>query len=202
MLATALGTACSGGGANRDVLPRATEPREVVAPRAEPTSTTPGTRATTPKVPRPGLGGVRPPPVLDRGSDHLAITKSLLMYARWLDAHDPDQALLVGAYQHGTALARSIAADWATMRRRGWRIIEIDRAPLDFFVLSETGSIVSYRVVEHLASRDLVDLQGRSMRRDRARDETYLISAIRITPGAPWRLLDVERKGPPIEVQL
>ena len=204
MLATALGTACGGVGANKEVHPSATEPRVVAAPRAVSASTsgTPITTATTAPARRAGADGVRPPPGLDRGSDHLAITKSLLGYARWLDAHAPDQALLTGAYQGGSAMARSIAADWTTMRRLRVRIIEIDRAPLDFFVVSESNSIVSYRVVEHLAYRDLVDLRGRAVRHDGARDETYLISAIQITPGAPWRLLDVVRKGPPIEVQL
>ena len=201
VLVAALGTACGGEGANKEVHPRATEPRQVTAPRPIASSTT-TTSTTKPPVRSADESGVRPPPVIDHGTDHVAITRSLLIYARWLDAHDPDQALLTRAYQQGSAMARSVASDWVTMRRKHWRIIEIDRSPFGFTVLSETSALVSYRMVEHLAYRDLIDVNGRAFRHDGPRDETYLISVIQIVPGASWRLLDIVRKGPPIEVQL
>lgn len=203
MLVAALGTACGGGGTNKDVHPRATEPRRVVASRPATTTTRGAWTTTTVLRARSALfDGVPPPPVLDRGTDHVAITRSLLAYGRWLEWHHPDPSLVTRAYAPGGELADRVARKVTRLLREGKRIVEVDRAPYEFVVVSEKPDLVSYRVVEHLARRELVDLHGRVLAHDNARDEHYLIVVMQITADSPWRLIVVERQGLPIEVQL
>jgi hypothetical protein len=88
------------------------------------------------------------------------------------------------------------------MQRVRERIEEVDGAPLDFVVVSARPTVVSFRVTEHLTRRDVVDLRGHTLRRVSPRTEHYVVIITRFTIHAPWRLLVIERQGPPIEVQL
>ncbi len=206
LLVTALGTACGGGGTNKDVHPRATEPRRGTAPRPESITTAPAVTGMTgpPSVVSAGFGfdDVSPPRVVDRGRDLFAIAGSLLLYGRWLDQHRPDPVLTTHAYLVGSSMARDVAADLARSRRARVRVVEVDDRPFQFRTLSALANVFSLELTEHLAQRERVSLQGRVLDRVGRATESYLIVVKRFGPGFPWRLMDVERKGRPIEVQL
>ena len=88
------------------------------------------------------------------------------------------------------------------MRRVRKRVRRSIAAPLDFVVVSELTNVVSFRVTEHLARRDVVDLAGHTIRHAGPATEHYVVIIMRPEPDSAWRLLTVERRGPPIEVQL
>jgi len=146
--------------------------------------------------------GVTAPAVLDRGADHARIARSLAEYGRWLEWHDPDPALVERAYAPNSALARNMVKGVNEMRRRHQRVEEVDSVPLDFAVVSELPNVVSFRVTEHLARRDVVATSGRALRHSGAATEHYVVLMMRFSSDAPWRLLVVERQGAPIEVEL
>ena len=143
-----------------------------------------------------------PPKILDRGSDHVAIARSLLLYGRWLAWHHPDPALVARAYQVGSPPGRLVASAVTRLRRIGSHIVEVDREPLAFAILSTTRNAVSFRLTEHLAHREVIAASGRVVARDASRTEHYVISIMRFASDAPWRLNLVEKQPPAVEVQL
>jgi hypothetical protein len=175
--------------------------RLIASPAGSTTSTAP-----RPNRPRPTISstsdGVAPPSVLDRGTDHVAIARSLALYGRWLEWHDPDPRLVDRAYAPGSAFARDMSRTVTEMTRLRERIEEVDRAPLGFVVVSERANVVSFRLTEQLASRDLVRVDGRPLRHAGPATEHYVVIVTRVAADAPWRLLVIERQSPPIEVQL
>jgi hypothetical protein len=171
-------------------------PRRAVAPTSQPTTTVHSRSATA------FSDGVRPPVVIDRGVDRVAIARSLAAYGRWLEWHDPDPALVERAYAPRSGLARSMAKAAAEMRLWHERIQEVDRAPLDFEIVSDLENVVSFRVTERLVRRDIVDTKGRTLRHAGPATEHYLVLVTRAASDAPWRLLVVEAQDPPIEVRL
>jgi hypothetical protein len=150
----------------------------------------------------PSGDGSAAPKVVDRGAGSVAIARSLLLYGRWLEWHDPDPALVQRAYAAGSPPARVVDHDVVMLRRTGRRLIEVDRAPLDLTIISATPNVVSFRLTEQLAHRELVDANGRVIGRNPATTEHYLISIMRFAPDAPWRVNLVQLQGPKIEVQL
>jgi hypothetical protein len=200
VLVFVLGAACGGGGGEKTTGRRRAAERSRVT-TARPGSTT-TTRTTLPPAAQFAADGVSPPAVLDRGTDSVAVARSLAEYGRWLEWHDPDPALVDRAYASGSELARNLARTVVEMRRIRKRVQEVDRAPLDFVVVSELANVVSFRVTERLARRDVVDLAGHVLRHTGPAIERYLVIMTRPETDAGWRLLTVERRGPPIEVQL
>jgi hypothetical protein len=142
------------------------------------------------------------PRIIDRGSDHVAIARSLLDYGRWLEWHHPDAALVTRAYARGSKLAHGIAADVTAMVGANERITEVDRAPIRFVVLSRLANVVSFRTTEQLERRQVIDLRGRVLQQVGAATEHYAVSIMRFRSDAPWRLNYVKRERPPVEVQL
>ena len=149
---------------------------------------------TTRPVPRP--------PTEDRGSNYVAIARSLVLYGRRLETNCPDAALVNRAYAPGSALARGMAAVCHAMHREQRYIVEVDREPLQLSVVSAQRNVVSFRLVEHLARRELVDRRGRVIQRRGPATETYVVSMLRFSARDPWRLNDVHRLGPRVEVRL
>ncbi len=201
MLVFALGAACGGGGGEKTTgRARAAERGRVTT--ARPGSTTTPSTDTGKPVARPASDGVSPPAVVDRGTDSVAVARSLAEYGRWLEWHDPDPALVDRAYTSGSELANNMVRTVVEMRRVRKRVQEVDRAPLDFVVVSELANVVSFRVTERLARRDVVDLAGHTLRHAGPAIERYVVIMMRPETDAAWRLLTVERRGPPIEVRL
>jgi hypothetical protein len=123
-------------------------------------------------------------------------------YGRWLEWHDPDPALVNRAYAPESALARSMAKAAAEMGLWHERVEEVDRAPLDFEIVSELENVVSFRVTERLVRRDIVDASGRTLRHAGPATEHYVVLVTRASSDAPWRLLVVQHRDPPVEVRL
>jgi hypothetical protein len=199
LLVFALGTACGGGGGESSVRrPRAiSSPRVTGAPRSQ------STASSSPRSSRSTVSdGIAPPAVTDRGAGRIVVVRSLVEYGRWLEWHDPDSALVDRAYAARSALAESMVRGVNEMRLVHKRVVEVDRAPLDFAIVSELANVVSFRVTEHLERRDVVDTRGRTLRHAGPATEHYVIIIMRFASDAPWRLLAVELQGPPIEVQL
>ena len=203
VLLVTMGAACGGGGeattlanAHARSAPRS-RPRPPAATRVASTAgaTTSSTSAPAP----PPVSDA--PAVVDRGSDHVAIARSLLEYGRWLEQH-PDRGDVERAYAPGSPLAAAMAGELTRLRHRGRYLVERDREPFGFEELSALPEVVSFRVTEQLASRELVTTGGQVVRRDPPGTERYVVSIMRFAPGAPWRLNLVELQGPPIEVQL
>jgi hypothetical protein len=151
----------------------------------------------------PKSAAFRPaPPVIDRGRDFVAITRSLVLYVRWLEWHHPDPSLVTRVYQVGSPPERVASKHVTELRRVGAHIVEADAAPFELAVISVTPNVVSLRLTEHLSHRELVAANGRVLARDKARVEQYAVSIARANGAAPWRVNLVERKPPRIEVQL
>jgi hypothetical protein len=184
VLLAVVGTACGGG----------ERVHATAGPRAQPVVARDGPSHPAPGLPRPG--------VVDRGTDVAGVARSLLLFGRWLAWRDPDPALVARAYQPGSPPARIAARDVAELRRTGARIVEVDRAPLELVIISRTPNVVSFRLTEHLAHRELIAASGRVLRSDAARTERYVVSIMRSRREAPWRLNLFERAAPKIEVQL
>ena len=75
MLLAAMGTACGGGATHHSTSPVITAVHRV---------------ASAP------VKAVAPPAIIDRGGDHVAIARSLLLFGRWLEWHPPDPASVAG----------------------------------------------------------------------------------------------------------
>ena len=125
-----------------------------------------------------------------------------MLYGRWLVGYHPDPALVDRAYHAGSPPGRVVSRAVTRLRRMGSHLVEVDRAPFEFAVISATENVVSFRLTEHLAYRELVAASGRVVARDSARTEHYVISILRFASDAPWRLNLVEKQPPRVEVQL
>ena len=182
--------ACSGGAAGR-------------AARADHSSATSSSSAPSTTAPSTWpYDRVQPPHVIEYGEDVGASVRSLLAYGAWLAAHHPDPALIELAYAPGSPPFNVMQREVAELRRRRERLVEIDRAPFGVEIISLDPNVVSFRLTEHLAHRDVVDSKGRMISGEPAATEHYLVSMVRSFSDQPWRLNLVERERPKIEVQL
>lgn len=145
---------------------------------------------------------VAAPDVIDRGTDYAAIAGSLLVFGRWLEGRNPDPALVERAYQLDSAPGRFVVSQLKGLRRIGARVVEVDRKPFRTTTTSIAANVVTLRLTEYLAHRELVDAHGHVLARDPARTEYYEISIRRATAADAWRLNVVDARPADIEVQL
>ena len=194
----AIGTACGGGGGVKPAAhDRTSQTRRPAAPGAVPAPST-SARPVRAEPPR----ALPAPIVIDHGTDYPAIAGSLLVFGRWLEGRNPDPALVERAYQLDSAPGRFVASQLEGLRRVGARVVEVDRRPFRFTTTSITGNVVTLRLTEYLAHRELVDAHGRVLRRDPTRTEYYEVSIRRTTAAAAWLLNMVDARPADIEVQL
>ena len=183
MLLAAMGTACGGGAGTSSTLAGSTAPRSA-----------PATTAVT--TARPG------PKVIDHGDDFVAIASSLVMFGRWMEWHNPDPALVARVYDVASPAERLASRYVTEMHRTGGHVVEVDDAPLELIVFSQTRNVVSLLLTEHLAHREAVSAGGLVLARDRKRIEQYVVSLVRRNPGAAWRINLFELQHRKFEVQL
>jgi hypothetical protein len=165
------------------------------------TTTTTATRP--PRLPPARASNAnRPPLIVDRGTDHVAIARSLLVYVRWLEWHHPVPALLARAYAHASPIDLNVSREVVELARRRMHFVEVDIVPLAFVVLSALPNVVSFRMTEQLAVRALVDASGHVVDRVGPVTVVYGVSIMRFGPDEPWRVNLVEQLGPAVEVQL
>ena len=191
----AIGTACGGGeGEHSNVHPR-------VSGRPQASSSPLNTTIRRPVHASPAV--VLPQPkVIDRGTDVVAVVRSLLLFGRWLEWHNPDPALVARVFRVGSPPERVVSRHATELRRIGARIVEVDGAPMEFKIISLKQNVVTFRLTEHLLHRELIAANGHIRARDKARIEQYLISIARSSYEAPWRVNLVERQNGKIEIQL
>jgi hypothetical protein len=196
LLVALLGTACSGGGETKSTaiasVPGATV--AAVAPGDSRPAPTHGSTTTTTIA--------AAPLVIDRGRDVGEVARSLLRYGRFLEWHRPEAALVDRAYETGGPLARLIAKQVATLRRNRWHIVEVDSAPFELATVSRLPNVVTFRMTEHLAHREVLAADGRVVAHDGARTEHYAVTIMRFASDQPWRLALVDRRTADVEVQL
>lgn len=142
------------------------------------------------------------PNVVDRGSDFVAVARSLVLFSRWIGSTNPDPALVGRVFQSGTPAERSASSQARELRRDGERIVVVDRVPLELAVISITPNVVSLSVTEHLAHRELVAADGRILDSIPARTEHLVVSIMRASSEFPWRVNLFDWAAPKIEVQL
>jgi hypothetical protein len=188
MLLAAMGTACGGGAGTSSIDSTAASSS---AHRSAPGTTTTKTTAM-----------VAPPKVVDHGDDFVAIASSLVLFGRWMEWHNPDPALVARVYDVGSPAERVASKYVVEMHRVGAHVVEVDDAPFEITVSSQTRNAVSLRLTEHLARREAVAAGGRVLARDPKRIERYVISLVRRHSGAAWRMNLFERQHRKIEVQL
>jgi hypothetical protein len=187
MLLAAMGTACGGGAGTNSTVAGST------AHRSAPATTTTATTITT----------ARPPPlVIDHGDDYVAIASSLVMFGRWMEWHHPDPALVARVYEVASPAERVASRNVTDMHRAGGHVVEVDDAPLELTVSSQTRNVVSLLLTEHLAHREAIAADGRVLARDHKRNEQYVVSLARREPGAAWRINLFELQHRKFEVQL
>jgi hypothetical protein len=185
MLLAAMGTACGGGAGTSSTVPGSTAP-----------GSAPATTAVT-------TTGARPQPkVVDHGDDFVAIASSLVMFGRWMEWHNPDPALVARVYDVASPAERLASRYVTEMHRTGGHVVEVDDAPLELIVYSQTRNVVSLLLTEHLAHREAVSAGGLVLARDRKRIEQYVVSLVRRNPGAAWRINLFELQHRKFEVQL
>ena len=182
MLLAAMGTACGGGAGTHSTVEQTT------------------TRRSAPSITTTVV--LARPTVIDRGTDYGSIVGSLVLFVRWLEWHNPDPGAGRPRVPAREPPERVASEHVTELRRTGAHIVEADRAPLDFTIISVKPNVVSLRLTEHLSHRELIAANGRVLARDGARTEHYLISIARWNAEAPWRVNLVERQSPKIEVQL
>jgi hypothetical protein len=101
-----------------------------------------------------------PPPLLNTGTDYVAIARSLLEYSNWLLAHRPDDRLIDNIAAEGSSAHDSLKHDFPILRRTGRRMFETTNGPDEITVVSVTDNVVSLRDRQFLLQQTIVDASG------------------------------------------
>ena len=180
--------ACSGAGP-------APSPQAVSGTAPRPAGTLRPRSTTTTTTPEFGFhDSVAPPPLVNTGTDYVAILKSLGGYGNWLAAHHPDPALASTIIAAGTKLHDTFALDLTHLRDNGTRLIERLGGPSRYTILSATPNAFSARVVEDIVVHETVVPTGRvTSRRRYAAPTTYLMLAVMFEAHWHFAAVDVEQ---------
>ncbi len=164
---------------------------------AESSTAAPRPTTTTTADPRPYSfdGSVPPPEIHQTGTDYGAITISLERYGAWLYAHSPDDALIPRVAAPGSNADYAFRHDLAQLRKYDRRLIEVETAPTETYVIDARADVFVLRYRQHLKAQLLFDRRGRiRSRRDFASPTTdYIILCVR-SPDGIWRLAHVEEQ--------
>jgi hypothetical protein len=165
-------------------------------------TTAPATTTTTAPRPYSFDPAPTPPPLINTGTDYVAIAKSLLEYSNWLLAHRPDSGLIDEVAARGTSAYQSLAHDLPVLLRTKRRMFEATSAPDQIDVVSATSDAVSIRDRQYLIRQTVVDASGqvRDTREKGKQPTTYLVLLSRQKDR--WYLASVEEEHPSPEVPL
>jgi hypothetical protein len=133
---------------------------------------------------------VRPPALVERGTDLVAIARSIDDRHGWLLAHDPDPGLASTIYQPGTRSYLDFTRNLATLQSRRQTLVSIGQH-CTYAVATVHPTLVSLRVHEQIHEDRVVDARGHVVavtRYDRPND--YVVVLTR-GEGARWRLADI-----------
>jgi hypothetical protein len=138
---------------------------------------------------------VAAPTLRNRGSDLVAVYRSLDRYSDWVAGHRPDPALLERVLVPGTAIAREWTTAVADLARRGHRRVKVGSAITGVRVVSRRGRLASL-LVEYRDERiDIVDRNGTVVaEQSQAPHSAWIVVLYRGASGA-WRIASVARRG-------
>jgi hypothetical protein len=170
-----------------------------------PRSTTTATSATTSKAnsTRPDFSfddSVPPPRLVNTGTDHVAILKSLESYGNWMAAHRPDPSLALTTVAPGTRLLDDYLRDVTNLRDNNRREIERLNGPSEYTIVSATPDAFSARVVENISAHQVVDPSGHVTSEARFSGPTTYLDLV-VLAGGHWYLADIEIQHP-VDVHL
>ena len=173
------------------------------APRRSPataTSTTfaPSTTSTTvraAKLPYSFDDNAPPPPLLNTGTNYVAIAKSLLDYDNWLLSHRPDIALIDNVAVRGTNPYKALAHDLPILRRTNRRFVEQVAAPDRFDVASVRPEVISIVDTQHLVRQVIYDAAGRNVSVHPRATTTYFVLLLRSASDHRWLLASIDEQG-------
>jgi hypothetical protein len=143
---------------------------------------------------------VAPPRLVNTGTDHVAILKSLESYGNWLAAHRPDPALAPTTVAPGTGLLRDYLRDLTNLRDNNRREVERLDGPSEYTILSATPDAFSARVVENISAHQVVDPSGHVTSEARFSGPTTYLDLV-VLAGGRWCLADIEIEHP-VDVHL
>jgi len=170
-----------------------------------PRSTTTATSASTSKAnaTRPDFSfddSVPPPRLVNTGTDHVAILKSLESYGNWMAAHRPDPSLALTTVAPGTRLLQDYLRDTTNLRDNNRREVERLNGPSEYTILSATPDAFSARVVENISAHQVVDPSGHVTSEARFSGPTTYLDLV-VLAGGHWYLADIEIEHP-VDVHL
>jgi hypothetical protein len=174
--------ACSSSG-----TPKATAPRS-----APPTTPARQTTTTTTAIPLYSFDNSVPPPKLvNSGTNYKKILQSLLDYANWTVAHRVDPSLAANFTAPSSAIDAGYRHDLGVLRDDKKRGYEIRNGDNEIRIVSQTPTVFSARVNEHIVTQKIVDPSGRvtSQRRMSAPTTAYQYVVVRV--GDRWYLASV-----------
>jgi hypothetical protein len=150
------------------------------------------TTATTVPLPRTTTPAPTPPPLVNTGTDYVAIAKSLLEYGSWLLSHRPDATLLENVVVRGTDLYKAFADDVSALRHTNRRLVEYFDAPDELRLISTSSSAASLRLTQHLNRVRIVDERGMTVDERARRTTSYLVLIAQdASPQGHWRVASV-----------
>ena len=167
-----------------------------------PTTATTGPATTTTTAPEPYSfePAPKPPPLINTGTDYVAITKSLLEYGSWLLSHQPDVALLHDVVVTGTDLHDSYSDDIAILTRTNRRLVEETTAPDEIKIVSTSADAISLMDMQHLSRQIVIDANGVTVSQRKRTPTKYSVLLTRT--GDRWLLASVTETTPSPEVGL
>jgi hypothetical protein len=131
--------------------------------------------------------------VRNRGTDYLAITRSLLEFQTWLESHNPDSTLISRIAAPGSAFESALGHDIGVLARLNRRYYETQSGPDKYTIADVTSDVVTIHDQQPLTIQRTVDSNGRvaSERRFTAPYTSYTIVLTRMVDGR-WLLADIE----------
>ena len=174
--------ACSSSGTSKATAPRSAPPTTPARPTTRTTSATPLYSFDN---------SVPPPKLVNSGTNFKKILQSLLDYANWTVAHRVDPSLAANFTAPNSAIDAGYRHDLGVLRDDKKRGYEIRNGDNEIRIVSQTPTVFSARVNEHIVTQKIVDPSGRvtSHRRMSAPTTAYQYVVVRV--GERWYLAGV-----------
>jgi hypothetical protein len=159
---------------------------------APPTSSARPTSTTTTTVPLYSFDNRVPPPKLvNTGTNYKDILQSLLDYANWTVAHRVEPSLAANFTAPHSAIDAGYRHDLGVLRADKKRGYEVRNGKDEIRIVSQTPSVFSARVNEHIVTQNIVDPSGKVTSRRRMSAPTTAYQYVVVRVGERWYLAGV-----------
>jgi hypothetical protein len=196
VLAPVLALSACGGSQTKSATPR----RSTV--KAPPTTVAPSTTSTTApagKLPYSFDDNAPPPPLLNTGTNYVAIAKSLVRHDAWLLSHHPDVRLIEKVAPLTTNPYKALAHDLPILRRMHRRYVEETSMQDEARVISQRSDAISLEYTQHLVREYIVDSRGTVV--SEAKRHTTAYQVLLVGNNKHWLLAAADERGSPAQVQ-